>query len=140
MDIVSHAIAGAAAGVPFGRPLLGAFFGVLPDIVIIGKRRELPSKAYDFMHSIFGVGLFGLAGTYATGSIAPLVAILSHLLLDLPTHGDKWAPPLLFPFDSMRFSCGEEWEFGNLSWWQGVLFTLLWVVICFNFASAIGSL
>jgi membrane-bound metal-dependent hydrolase YbcI (DUF457 family) len=140
MDIVSHALAGAAAGVPFNRPILGAFFGVLPDIVIAGKRRELPSKLYDFTHSLLGIGLFGLAGTYITGSLAPLVAILSHLLLDLPTHGDKWAPPLLYPFDSMRFSYGEEWEWFNIEWWRGALLTLLWITICFNFALAIGSL
>lgn len=139
MDVFSHALAGAATGTVFGRPLLGAFFGILPDIVLGLKRRELPSAAYDFSHSLLFVALVGLPATIILGTAAPLFALFSHLALDLPTHGDKWAPPLLYPFDSMRFSCGEEWEFFNLSWFRGFLFTLLWITICFNFALAIGS-
>lgn len=140
MDAVNHALAGAAAGMVFGHPVIGAIFGVLPDIVAIGKRREVPSKLYDFTHSLLGIGLFGLVGTYLTGSLAPLVAIMSHLLLDLPTHGEEWAPPLLYPFDPHRFSMGEEWEWFNMSWGLGFLINFCWISSCFSYALAIGSL
>jgi hypothetical protein len=140
MDIVSHALAGAATGAAFGRPILGAFFGVLPDVVIGIKRRKLPSTAYDATHSLVGIITIGAIGTAVTGSALPIFALLSHLILDMPTHGDKWAPPLLFPFDSMRFSCGEEWEWFNRSWCLGLLLTLCWSAAWFSFALATGSL
>jgi hypothetical protein len=140
MDIVSHALAGAATGTAFGHPFLGAFFGVLPDIVLGVKRHALPTFAYNSTHSLPGVLVLGCAGAFFTGSIVPLLALLSHLLLDIPTHGEQWAPPLLFPFDLHRFSYGEEWEWFNPSWCFGFLLTIFWSSIWFSFALVTGSL
>jgi membrane-bound metal-dependent hydrolase YbcI (DUF457 family) len=135
MDIVSHALAGAAAGAAFGRPFLGAFFGVLPDVVLGIKRRAVPSLAYDFTHSLAGLFVLGFVGTLLTGSIVPQIAIISHLVLDIPTHGEQWAPPLLFPFDRHRFSYGgEEWEWFNPVWCFGFLITMVWSSIWFSVA------
>lgn len=126
MDIVNHAVAGAAVGAAFGQPLLGAFFGVLPDLVLGPKRLTVPSRAYNFTHSLtFTVGM-GITAGIIIGSPLPLLALLSHLLLDLPTHGKVWAPPLLYPWSEHRYSYGDEWEWFSPSWWFGFALTMAW--------------
>jgi membrane-bound metal-dependent hydrolase YbcI (DUF457 family) len=127
MDILSHAVAGACVGAAFGQPVLGAACGVLPDLALATpKRVTLPTAAYNATHSALFVAGVGLLGAVALGSVVPLLAVLSHILLDLPTHGKLWAPPLLYPFRSTRYSMGREWEWFNRSWWQGLGLTLLW--------------
>lgn len=128
MDIVSHAVAGAAVGAYYNRPILGACFGVLPDLVLGVKRLTVPTRAYNLTHSLsFGIGV-GTIASFALGSPLPLLALLSHLLLDLPTHGSEWAPPLLYPWSNKRFSYGEEWEWFSPDWWIGLYITLVWSV------------
>lgn len=127
MDILSHAVAGAAVGAAYGQPVLGAVCGLLPDLALATpKRLTLPTVAYNATHSLAIVLPLGLAGGALFGSVVPLLALLSHILLDLPTHGKHWAPPLLYPFTKTRYSCGTEWEWFNRSWWQGFVLTLLW--------------
>jgi hypothetical protein len=126
MDIVNHAVAGAAVGAAYGRPIVGAFFGVLPDLVVGVKRLTVPSEAYNLTHSLFFTIAFGLMGSHLEGTWMPLLALLSHLLLDLPTHGPIWAPPLLYPWTEKRFSFGEEWEWFSRSWWIGLSITFIW--------------
>ena len=127
MDIVSHAVAGACTGAAFGRPILGAVFGVLPDVVIATKSRlQLPTEGYNFTHSLTFLLFFGLMGGGMFQSWVPFLALLSHLVLDIPTHGRIWAPPLLYPFNDRRFSLGEEWEWFNASWLKGLTLTIIW--------------
>jgi membrane-bound metal-dependent hydrolase YbcI (DUF457 family) len=128
MDIVNHAVAGAAVGAAFGRPIVGALFGVLPDLVLGVKRLTLPTRAYNLTHSLLFSAVVGLVASVALGSPLPLLALLSHLLLDLPTHGSVWAPPLLYPFSDKRFSYGEEWEWFSPDWWVGFYITLVWSI------------
>lgn len=129
MDIVSHAVAGAAVGVAYGRPIVGALFGVLPDLVLGVKRLTVPSAAYNVTHSLAFTLLVGVLASVALSSPLPLLALLSHLLLDLPTHGPVWAPPLLFPISDHRFSFGKEWEWFSRTWWLGFLITITWSTI-----------
>jgi hypothetical protein len=134
MDIVNHAVAGAAVGTYFGRPVLGAFFGVLPDLVLGIKRLTVPSRAYNLTHSLlFTLGV-GMVAGITLGSTVPLLALLSHLLLDLPTHGDEWGPPLLYPWNGKRFSYGEEWEWFSPDWWVGLYINLVWSASWLSFA------
>jgi membrane-bound metal-dependent hydrolase YbcI (DUF457 family) len=135
MDIVSHAIAGASAGAVFGRPVLGAVFGVIPDVVLGITRKTAPGAAYDVTHSL----LFVLAISLLCAKLdtwAPVLAVLSHIVLDLPTHGSGWAPPLLYPICQRRFSYGEEWEWFNRSWWRGLVITIIWSLSCLTISYA----
>ena len=134
MDIVTHAVTGAATGLVFGRPITGALIAVSPDIVLGIKRRDLPSIAYNVTHS----GCFVLL--LATGvslvlslELGLLVAfsLLSHIVLDMNTHGKQWAPPLLYPFNNYRDSYGDDWEWFNRPWWTGLFSAILWSAICF---------
>ena len=127
MDIVSHAVAGAAVGAAFGHPIVGAVFGVLPDLVLLTpKRLTLPPARYSATHSAAFVAVAGLLGWLAFATVAAPLALLSHILLDLPTHGKRWGPQLLYPFSHRVYSYGTEWEWFNLSWWQGLGLTLAW--------------
>lgn len=133
MDILSHAAAGAATGALFGQPALGAFVAVVPDIVLLGERRAVPTAAYNWTHSVaFAVACTVWAAAIGSSHLASLVALclLSHLVLDLPTHGEQWGPTLLYPYSDKRFSMGEEWEFFNFSWWRGLCLTGIWIVVC----------
>jgi membrane-bound metal-dependent hydrolase YbcI (DUF457 family) len=136
VDVVSHAVAGAAVGAAFGHPVLGAAFGVLPDVVLGLQRRLTPPAAYNATHSLaFAVGL-GAVAWALLGTPVPLLALLSHLLLDVPTHGPNWAPPLFYPFSLRRFGGGREWEWFNATWWQGILileyWSLAWLFVAFR--------
>lgn len=129
MDIFSHALAGACAGLLFNKPLLGAVIAVVPDLALGIKRKHRPSSVYDFTHSLLFV-LLAVVGAWLTvGAMFAMLTwlcLLSHLFLDVPTHGKQWAPPLLFPFFDYRVSAGEEWEFFNASWKRGFVLTILW--------------
>lgn len=133
MDIVSHALAGYAVGEYFGHPLIGTFAGMTPDICLGIKRRRKPSATYDFTHSIaFLLITSTVALVTLSYSVALTIsfALLSHILLDIPTHGEKWAPPLLFPISRQRASLfGLEWEWFNLAWWRGLCFTFIWIFL-----------
>lgn len=128
MDIVSHAVAGAAVGHAFGQPLLGAAFGILPDIVLGIRRRAAPTAAYNLTHSLPFTAGAGALCALLWATPVPALALLSHLLLDVPTHGKQWAPTLFYPFSSERFGFGEEWEFFSPCWWMGLLITFVWSV------------
>lgn len=128
MDVIAHAVAGASTGAYFGRPVLGACIAATPDLVLGLRRHATPSALYNATHSALFLVLATLAALpFGTAAIVAY-CLLSHLVLDLPTHGLKWAPPLLYPFDAHRFSFGREWEFFNPSWWRGLVLTLLWSI------------
>jgi membrane-bound metal-dependent hydrolase YbcI (DUF457 family) len=126
MDLFSHAIAGAAMGAAFGRPLVGAVCACLPDMVLGLKRVASPTAAYTVTHSLVFCLIAATVGVWV--GLGPVVglAVLSHLLLDLPTHGKAWAPALLYPFSERRFSFGGEWEFFNRYWFIGLIMTVEW--------------
>lgn len=131
MDIVTHAIVGAITGANWGRPILGAAVAIAPDFVLGLKRHALPPLSYSMTHSPL---LMSLALFVATGALTHdprltacvIACYLSHIALDLQTHGDDWAPRLFFPFSIHRTSLGGDWEFFNRSWWLGLSTAVLW--------------
>lgn len=138
MDILSHAIAGAASGHVFGHEIYGALFAVLPDAVLGLRRKVCPTQLYKLTHSLASfpgvlVCLFA-AGVPPTIVHAVSLAWLSHIVLDIPTHGKLWAPRVLYPFTDARLGCFAEWEFFSPSWHRGLIFTILWSVVCFMIA------
>lgn len=140
MDIFSHAIAGASTGMVFQRPLTGAFFGILPDLVLSIKRVEVPPKRYRVTHSFAFVAVV-FAAMHLAGSQTALcaaIALLSHLVLDLPTHGPQWAPRLFYPFSNWTFPTLGEWEWLNDSWFVGFYITCLWVTTCWSLSLIIA--
>lgn len=134
MDVVTHAIVGAATGLPFGMPLYGACVAVLPDVVLGVRRRNTPSGAYNATHSVLcllvGMVVALLVSRSPAVALCTALCLFSHLALDLPTHGKKWAPPLLWPFLPERFSFGDEWEFFNQSWFVGASLSIIWILLC----------
>lgn len=138
MDIISHAVAGAATGAVFGHPLTGAVVAVLPDLPIFGKRKATPPTLYKFSHSLLAVVLVGLIGStvgLAVG-LAAGFAYLSHILLDSITHSETWAPKWLWPSVVNVNPPSDEWEFFNAPWWRGFEITLVYSVLCLLVAYA----
>ena len=141
MDIASHALAGASVGNYFGNSLAGAVIAIIPDIVLGIKRKEFPNKLYNLTHSLLGIFFISLflylvLNTFSVfdsnGFLAIYLCLLSHIVLDLGTHGGDWAPPLFYPVVSKRFMPQQEWEFFNKSWFVGLLTTLLWCLLWFQ--------
>lgn len=131
MDVVSHAIAGAATGLYWGRPGLGAAVAALPDLVLGIRRRASPSLAYNLTHTLAFSLLAGAVVQVLYPPLGWLVfwCLVSHLALDVPTHGKEWAPTLLWPFSYRRYSLGTEWEFFNTSWSNGLDLTIIWSIL-----------
>lgn len=129
MDVVNHTIAGAATGALFGHPILGAIAGALPDVMLIGPRRQTPPVSYDLAHSPLMLWAAGLVSVLL-GSWAVIAAVASHLFLDLFTHGREWGPLLAYPLSDHRYSLGDEWEWFSSSWWRGFWITLAWSIVC----------
>ena len=138
MDIFSHAIAGASVGLAFGNPWLGAAMGIAPDLVLGLRRRPLPTQLYNATHSVLSIIAVGLPIWLIFGTPIPLLALLSHLLLDLPTHGKEWAPTLFYPLSETRYVYGEEWEWFSESWYVGLCFTIIWSAAWFALAFLTG--
>ena len=130
MDLVSHVVAGAFTGYSFGYPVTGAVFGILPDLVLGFKRRRFPTQAYNLTHSLAFCAAVGVLWWGITGSLVAFFAVLSHIVLDLPTHGRYWAPMLFYPILRKRFSFGEEWEWFSESWFIGLIVTVIWSLVC----------
>jgi hypothetical protein len=136
MDLVTHAIVGAATGSVFGRPVLGAVCAVLPDLVLGVRRRALPTQLYSVTHSLLFSVWLGITLAPLDNGVAGLcgaLAVLSHIAIDLPTHGKDWAPPLFYPYSLKRYSFGVEWEFFNASWYKGAAISTIWVITCLLF-------
>lgn len=129
MDIASHMVAGAAMGAAFGQPVLGAVCAVLPDLVLPVKRIHTVTRLYTLSHSLLAVVIAGGLLWVLLGTVVPLLALLSHVALDIPTHSKKWAPALLYPVSSKRYSLGDDWEFFSPSWWTGLSLTTLWSAV-----------
>lgn len=132
MDIVSHAVAGASVGFHYGNPIAGALAGILPDCVLGLKRLRYPTKLYDSTHSIIPLCILGVYTMWLNSLPLIFFALLSHILLDIPTHGKTWAPPLLYPISKKRFSLGDEWEWFSTSWFTGLIITIIWSFLWIN--------
>ncbi len=79
------------------------------------------------------VGLVHMMSGYdETYLWAAQLAVISHLVLDLPTHGVHWSPQLLYPFLREPLVWGEEWEWFNESWWFGLSLTIIWSSVCLS--------
>lgn len=131
MDIVTHAIVGAAIGSSFGHPIIGGISAIVPDIVLGIKRRHKPTNIYDFTHSFLGLFAMSIPFYFLNDQsifLAVFFGVLSHIGLDVITHGKQWAPPLLFPAFS-RFTLADEWEFGNRPWCFGLLASI-GIILC----------
>lgn len=131
MDIITHAIAGAATGGAFGRPLLGAVVAVLPDSALwLRPRLALPPLLYRAAHGLLApFVLAALTMMFFGPAVSNVVffAWLSHIVLDVPTHGPEWAPRLFWPDERPVFTQFEEWEWFNPSWYLGFRITLIWI-------------
>jgi len=136
MDIITHAVVGAATGQAFGQPLLGAVIAVLPDLSLTSiKRRSTPTQLYKLVHSPLFIAIICL-GLYAIGvTQAGLIyaAWMSHFVLDFFTHGSTFAPRFFYPLSDFHVTEFEEWEFFNYHWWMGLLVSVYWVIICLCF-------
>jgi hypothetical protein len=131
VDILTHAAVGAATGFAFGHPVVGALVAVAPDVVLGIRRRDRPTRLYNITHSLvflFGSTLlFALSDVHGEWTALVYWCLFSHIVLDIPTHGPVWAPPLLYPFSEERFDLwGDEWEFGNQSWRFGLGLAVVW--------------
>lgn len=130
MDIVTHALAGAATGAAFGHPLLGAVVAVVPDSALwLRPRLALPPALYRAMHGgLVPLFVCALCLPFFGPKIATLVwwAWMSHIALDVPTHGENWSPRLFWPDERILFTEFEEWEWFNRSWWRGLALALIW--------------
>jgi len=130
MDWLSHAVAGAAVGYAFGDPTLGAVVALVPDLPLLGPRRALPPRLYDWTHSLLFTFAVGGAALVLTGSPLVLWALVSHLVLDLPTHGRAWGAPVLLPFSNARFALwNNDWELFSPHWWAGLAVTITWSLL-----------
>lgn len=132
MDLFSHAAVGVATGQIFGHPILGGLFAVLPDFALGLKRRQSPNLGYRYGHSLLAPCIAALLAVALGlgGAVAETVGfcLLSHIVLDIPTHGNIWAPKLLFPFKDWSFKGFSEWEFFSFSWYVGLTITTGWIV------------
>jgi len=138
MDIITHAVAGAATGAAFGRPLLGAAVAVVPDSALwLRYRLARPPAAYSAAHGLLAPCLAGSVAMMLFGpAISALVffAWLSHIVLDIPTHGEEWSPRLFWPDNRPVFIGFQEWEWFNRSWWRGLALAAIWSAIWLSFA------
>jgi len=132
MDIISHAIAGAAVGFHYGSPIVGALVGIAPDCVLSIKRLHYPTNLYNHTHSIIPLVILGIYDYFYTTQPIVFFALLSHIILDLPTHGKIWAPALFYPYSKKRYSFGDEWEWFSTSWFTGLIITIIWSFIWIN--------
>lgn len=134
MDIITHAVAGAAIGAVLGHPVVGAMAAVVPDSALwLAPRPALPPALYRAAHG-------GLAPLFVSAICLPifgpqiaivvLLAWISHIILDIPTHGPDWSPRLFWPDERVVFDKFEEWEWFNHSWWFGFFITIVWVLLC----------
>lgn len=139
MDIFTHALVGAVTGGALGHPLLGAVVAVLPDLPLWVQRRPAsPPAAYLALHSGLAAVLLAVACALCTygGFISVTFAVtvvacwLSHIVLDVPTHGNEWQPRLLWPNKKYLLfpDTIEEWEFFNLTWLIGLKLAVAWIV------------
>jgi len=138
MDVISHAVAGAATGAAFGRPLLGAVVAVVPDSALwLRPRLARPPALYRAAHGGLAPLLVSAVCLPLFGSQVALVVLwawISHIVLDIPTHGPDWSPRLFWPDERPVFTQFEEWEWFNLSWWCGLSLTIMWSSLCLALA------
>jgi hypothetical protein len=115
MDFVSHMLFGYAVD-PSIESVVGS---ILPDVMLIGKRKADPPESYRWTHSILAVVLASLLDHRLA------LGISSHIILDSVSHGSKWSPRFFYPFSDLHLKSFKEWEF-----WTVQYFTILTIVIC----------
>lgn len=140
MDIITHAVVGAATGNLIGRPIIGAFIAVVPDLVLGFKRKRVPTSLYKLTHSPIPMSflVFGAVGVFTQDPMLSAVLVLcywSHIVLDLFTHADGWGPQLFSPFVRKHYSLGGDWEWFNGPWWAGLLVSAGWIYVCMSLAT-----
>ena len=123
-DILTHALLGAACAPD--HPIIGAAFGVAPDVAQIPmniysfvKYRRLATGSdwdlaprnlrdlYDIMHGVFmpAIVLF-MAWFFAPFFVPFIMAYMSHILIDAPLHEST---AFLFPLSNRNVSIGKNW-------------------------------
>ena len=138
MDIASHFIAGASVGIYYGKPLIGGFLGILPDLVLGLQRKAEPTKLYRVTHSFLFLLLVTALFAYTSFYMLVFWALFSHLLLDYFTHGPMWSPNLFYPSKrTLHLKFISEWEFFNSSWTLGFILTFIWSVFWIAMSNAL---
>ncbi len=143
MDIVTHALTGAATGAAFGRPLLGAVVAVVPDSALwLRPRLARPPALYRAAHTLlaaWSAGIITLLLTADNGAIAGCVlwAWLSHIVLDFFTHAGEWAVRPFYGMSNWHPKIFQEWEWLNRSWWLGLTIAIIWSTICLALSSSV---
>lgn len=144
MDIITHAVVGAFTGAVYDRPVLGAMAAVVPDAALwLRPRLPSPPALYRAAHGallplVITAALLPLFGPSV--AIVVFLSWTSHIVLDIPTHGEKWSPRLFWPLDVPIFTEFEEWEWFSESWHRGLEIALIWIFICIVILSfGIGS-
>lgn len=136
MDLVTHALLGAAIAPHEELMLPMAVSGVIPDLWTIpplveylvrhhGRYRNedfwrwIPAR-YDeltrWSHSVVPLVVLGGIGATIYGSLWIVVPWLLHLIIDIPTHATSRTGYLLYPFSRWqplgRFNWYDRW------WWS----------------------
>jgi len=134
MDIFTHAVVGAVAGLQVNHPIVGAIAGVMPDVVLGVNRKLAPNIAYKLTHSLLICAVCSLLLiAYTPYGVAVLAGWLSHIILDIPTHGKQWAPMPLYPFSNFAFRYFNEWEWLDATWFKGLALAISFILICVYF-------
>jgi len=118
----------------YGHPIVGAVAGVMPDLVLGVRRRQRPNPAYRYTHSLLVCVVFSGFAIMLNFDIglAIFMGWLLHIVVDIPTHGNEWAPRPLYPFNTeLMFNFPHhEWEFFNESWCWGLILSIGICIIC----------
>lgn len=128
MDILTHAAVGYAST----GSVWGAVGAVLPDMGLLSIRRQYrPTYAYLYLHSMMVFVAWFAATWWWSLMIAPelfcfMVGWFSHIVLDIPTHGERFAVRPMFPASQKKWVF-EEWEWFNRPWWIGLGIGVLFV-------------
>ena len=155
MDFVSHYLIGNIIAVTRKKItrkkiITIAFFGLLPDIIQIplylyvgflnnkafcfpntcdwvGFRDNHPiiSASMDIPHSLFFLFFIWLIVKYFKLPYLCLLAYLSHILIDIPSHTGEWAVKFLYPFPFMVNGYADVWA------WNLYLYPIVWMVLVF---------
>jgi len=128
MDTVTHIAVGLSVGSVTGNYIGCAVASVLPDLSLVGTRKEKPDILYKTLHSVLPVIFLLLFHSSDTA-----VAYLLHIVVDSICHGTDFSPRVLFPMsDRPLFKGIEEWEFFNRSWVVGMALStaIIGVNIC----------
>jgi len=123
MDIFTHFAVGFATGTVIDKPITCGVIAILPDVFLFSfKRLKNPTILYKISHTVW-IPLF-----ICIFNPIYALAYLSHIVLDVFTHGGKWKTEPFLPI-KLNFGNFHEWEFFNKSYLIGLIISILWITI-----------